>query len=88
MKALAKIASSSEIELNAPQRGKQKRSYQNRKIQCAIDKEIAAGGSMETLHLLMPAERRRRLNEHLAKMGVREKEMPAPRSYQRYFNGR
>ena len=45
--------------------GQQKRSFHNRKIQRAIDDEIAGGGSLQTLDLLTPAERRRRLNEHL-----------------------
>ena len=68
--------------------GKPKRSYQNRKIQRAVDDEIADGGSMETLELLTPAERRRRLNGRLSKLGVGDKELPTPRTYQRYFNGR
>ena len=61
-------------------------SYDHLKISQALaDEQSETGITVETLLLLRPSERRRRLSERMKKRGIQDSEIPKERRYRDFW---
>lgn len=61
-------------------------SYDHMKISQALaDEQSDTGITVETLLLLRPSERRRRLSERMKKRGIQDSEIPKERRYRDFW---